>query len=129
MPEVEDLCNRVAIIRSGRIAYEGSLDELRSRAGITYRLRTTDDELARRICAAQAELEQAESDGSAGLRFKARSEGAVGAFSLALAEAGAAILELTPRQASLEEVFFQLTEEATPAAGAPPRHDKIEAAA
>ena len=33
MNEVEELCNRVAIIRSGRVAYEGSLAELRSRAG------------------------------------------------------------------------------------------------
>src|SRR4029079_11771280 len=32
MPEVEELCNRVAIIRRGRIAYEGSLEELRGRA-------------------------------------------------------------------------------------------------
>ena len=43
MMEVEELCNRVAIIRSGRIAYEGSLAELRGRAGVSYRLRTTDD--------------------------------------------------------------------------------------
>src|SRR5436190_20383879 len=43
MTEVEELCNRVAIIRQGRVAYEGSLKDLRSRAGISYRLRTTDD--------------------------------------------------------------------------------------
>src|SRR5690242_7329581 len=129
MPEVEELCNRVAIIRSGRIAYEGSLDELRSRAGITYRLRTTDDVLAGRICAAQADLEDAEPDGSAGLRFKARGEDAVAALSLALAEAGTAILELTPRQASLEEVFFQLTEGATQPPESDRPRDEIEAAA
>src|SRR5262249_20587940 len=30
MQEVEELCNRVAIIRSGRVAYEGLLDDLRA---------------------------------------------------------------------------------------------------
>ena len=33
MNEVEELCNRVAIIRAGRIVYEGRLDELRATRG------------------------------------------------------------------------------------------------
>ncbi len=110
MQEVEELCNRVAIIRSGRVAYEGSLEELRSRAGIRYRLRTRDDEAARRVSEGLPGIEEVETARPDGLRFKAESEDAVAALSVALAEAGAAILELTPRQASLEEVFFQLTE-------------------
>ena len=47
LAEVEELCNRVAIVRSGRVVYEGALDELRGSAGVSYRLRTTDDERAR----------------------------------------------------------------------------------
>src|SRR3954447_3789036 len=50
--EVEELCNRVAIVRSGQVAYEGSLAELRLQAGTGYLLRTTDDERARRVGAA-----------------------------------------------------------------------------
>src|SRR3954470_8553167 len=46
LAEVEELCNRVAIIRSGRIVYEGALDDLKRSAATTYRLRTTDDERA-----------------------------------------------------------------------------------
>ena len=129
MPEVEELCNRVAIIRSGRIAYEGSLDQLRSRAGITYRLRTTDDQLALRVCEAQAGIEGSNHRGEAGLHFKARSEDAVGALSLALADAGAAVLELTPRQASLEQVFLELTEGGGPTAKPEAHPDQIGAAA
>ena len=110
MPEVEDLCNRVAVIRSGRVAYEGLLDDLRARAGIRYRLRTNDDAIARRICEGQAGIAEVKRDRADGLGFKAEDEDAVAALSVALAEAGAAILELTPHQASLEEVFFQLTE-------------------
>ncbi len=52
--EVEELCNRVAIVREGRVAYQGSLRELRAQAGSRYLLRTSDDELARRVAEAQA---------------------------------------------------------------------------
>ena len=33
LAEVEELCNRVAIIRRGRIVYEGALDELLATRG------------------------------------------------------------------------------------------------
>src|SRR5882757_1934294 len=109
MNEVEELCNRVAIIRTGRVAYEGSLAELRSKAGVSYRLRTTDDARAADVCAAQPGIEVlATSD--AALAFKASDESAVAALSVALAESGAPILELTPHQATLEDLFFELTE-------------------
>jgi ABC-2 type transport system ATP-binding protein len=128
MPEVEELCNRVAIIRSGRVAYEGALDELRARAGISYRLRTIDDALARRICEGQPGIDEIVDSGAAGLLFKAKDESAVGALSLALAESGAPILELSPRQATLEQLFFQLTEGGSRGeVAAPP--DQVEAVA
>src|SRR3954454_15910344 len=50
LAEVEEVCNRVAIVRRGSVVYEGSLDELRRTAGSAYRLRTTDDERARAVC-------------------------------------------------------------------------------
>jgi ABC-2 type transport system ATP-binding protein len=109
MNEVEELCNRVAIIRSGRVAYEGSLAELRSKAGVSYRLRTTDDAKAGSVCAAQPGIEVlATSD--AALAFKSEDEDAVAALSIALAESGTPVVELTPQQATLEDLFFQLTE-------------------
>jgi ABC-2 type transport system ATP-binding protein len=116
--EVEELCNRVAIVRSGRVVYEGTLAELRDRAGVSYLLRTGDDALARRVCAAQAGIDEVHEAQPDGLLFRASGERAVGELSLALAESGAPVLELTPRQASLEDLFFQLTEDGGPAAGA-----------
>jgi ABC-2 type transport system ATP-binding protein len=99
----------VAIVRSGRIAYQGSLAELRAQAGESYLLRSSDEERARAVAAAQPGIEEvvASADGT---RFGARDEGAVGALSLALAEAGAPILELSRRHATLEDLFFSLTE-------------------
>jgi ABC-2 type transport system ATP-binding protein len=116
--EVEELCNRVAIVRSGRVVYEGSLAELRDRAGVSYLLRSGDDELARRVCAAQAGIDEVREARPAGLLFRAAGERAVGELSLALAESGATVLELSPRHASLEDLFFQLTEGDDGAAGA-----------
>jgi ABC-2 type transport system ATP-binding protein len=110
LAEVEELCNRVAIVRRGRVVYEGALAELRERAGVSYRLRTGDDERAARVCAAQPGIEEVAEAPGGGLTFRAAGEGAVGGLSLALAESGAPLLELTPHQASLEDLFFQLTE-------------------
>ena len=46
LTEVEELCNRVAIIRKGRILYEGSLAALLTTAGEQYRLRAVEPERA-----------------------------------------------------------------------------------
>jgi ABC-2 type transport system ATP-binding protein len=126
--EVEELCNRVAIVRSGRVAYEGSLAELRRQAGTGYLLRTTDDERARRVGAAQAGIEEIADAPRGGLVFTAASEAAVGELTLALAESGALVLELSPRRATLEDLFFRLTEgeEPGPEAPAAPAPPKVE---
>jgi ABC-2 type transport system ATP-binding protein len=121
--EVDELCNRVAIVRSGRIAYEGSLAELRRTAGLSYRVRTTDDDRARDILFRQPNVRAIERDGAAGISFKAADERTVADFSLGLAGAGVAVLELSPKQATLEELFFRLTED-----GAAPERDPAEPA-
>ena len=59
LAEVEELCNRVAIVRRGRMAYEGTLADLRRAAGTVYHLRTTDDDRALAVCAAQPGIEDA----------------------------------------------------------------------
>jgi ABC-2 type transport system ATP-binding protein len=114
LAEVEELCNRVAIVRNGRMVYEGHLSELRRTAGSSYRLRTTDNALAERVLRAQPDLSGvAVNDGV--VRFTAE-EQAVAEASVALVAAGAAILELTPELATLEQLFFRLTEGDEPAA-------------
>ena len=110
LAEVEELCNRVAIVRQGRMAYEGTLADLRRAAGTVYHLRTTDDDRALAVCAAQAGIEDAAPRQHGGIAFRAPSEQAVGELSLALAEAGALVLELAPNRATLEDLFFALTE-------------------
>jgi ABC-2 type transport system ATP-binding protein len=118
LAEVDELCNRVAIVLRGRVVYEGSLAELRRAAGLRYRLRTTDDERAQRVLTAQRGIEEVAGLDGGGLAFKADDERTVAELSVALAESGAAVVELTPRQATLEALFFRLTED-----GARPDHD------
>jgi ABC-2 type transport system ATP-binding protein len=124
LAEVEELCNRVAIVRRGRVAYEGSLEELRREAGSGYLLRTSDDELALRVASAQPGIAEARPAERTGLTFSAASEEAVGALSLALAESGALTLELSPRHATLEDLFFNLTEGESGGDGTAPRREQ-----
>jgi ABC-2 type transport system ATP-binding protein len=113
LAEVEELCNRVAIVRSGRVAYEGSLQDLRSAAGLRFLLRTSDDQRARRICAAQPGIELDEDD--VRLVVRADTQDAVAQLSQALVEGGALVMELSPQLATLEDLFFRLTEDEQPA--------------
>jgi ABC-2 type transport system ATP-binding protein len=108
LPEVQELCDRVAIVDSGRVVYEGALADLRRQGGAGYRLRTTDDERALEVTGAQAGVESAAA-GPHGIHFQAQ-ETDVAELSLSLARAGVGILALTPELATLEDLFFRLTE-------------------
>jgi ABC-2 type transport system ATP-binding protein len=108
LPEVQELCDRVAIVDRGRVVYEGALADLRRQGGAGYRLRTSDDARALEVARAQPGIEYAGS-GEHGLAFQAE-EPDVGSLSLALARAGVGILALTPELATLEDLFFRLTE-------------------
>jgi ABC-2 type transport system ATP-binding protein len=106
--EVEELCNRVAIIRKGKIVYEGTLQELLATATTEYRLRTTEPERARVISLAQAGVENVR-DEEGELRFQADDE-TVAALSIALGQARIGVTLLAPETASLEDLFLGMTE-------------------
>ena len=105
--EVEDLCNRVAIIRKGGIVYEGPLNELLATAATGYRLRATDPERARVVLLSQGDVDGV-SLVEGQLRFTADEE-AVGRAAIALGQARIGITALIPETASLEELFLGLT--------------------
>jgi ABC-2 type transport system ATP-binding protein len=119
LPEVQELCDRVAIVDRGRVVYEGALSDLRRQGGAGYRLRCTDDARALAVLRAQSGVEHVTSarpPAHDGLSFQAQ-ERDVGALSIALGAAGVGILALTPELATLEDLFFRLTEGAGAAAG------------
>ena len=124
LAEVDELCDRVAIVRSGHVVYEGALDDLRAAAGSSYRLTTTDDERAERVARAQPGVGGVSRDPD-GVRFEAAGDEIVAALSVALVESGVGLLTLVPRTATLEDLFFALTE--GPEAEAPVAPPAVEA--
>jgi ABC-2 type transport system ATP-binding protein len=128
LAEVEDVCNRVAIVRSGRIVYEGEIAELKRGAGTSYRVETTDDERALSVCRAQPGIADVHVNEHGRILFTA-DEASVAGLSQALVEAGALIHALAPQTVTLEDLFFSFTEgeerksgPAGPADGREPAH-------
>ncbi|MEA2313003.1 MAG: type transport system ATP-binding protein, partial [Solirubrobacteraceae bacterium] len=84
-----------------------------------YELRTTDDARAAEIAAARPGIADV-APADRGLTL-AGAEAEIAALSIALGEAGVGIGALIPRTATLEELFFRMTEgeDAAPGADAP----------
>ena len=105
--EVEELCNRVAIIRKGRIVYQGALRDLLATAAGTYRLRPVEPARAAAAVLAQPGIEVVETRNGE-IRFSGDEE-AVAALTLALGRARIAFTALVPETASLEDLFLGMT--------------------
>jgi ABC-2 type transport system ATP-binding protein len=112
MPEVEQICNRVGVIRHGTLVAEGTVNELRGRDSL--RVRAEPLAAARRLVATIPGIGRVEIVGDS-LRVEADAAMAP-AINRALVEAGIAVSELYREQASLEEVFLELTQEGADAA-------------
>jgi ABC-2 type transport system ATP-binding protein len=108
MGEVEELCDRVAIVRSGRVVYEGSLVELLASTAGRFELRSTDDVRAAEVAAARPGISDVRFAAD-GLTLMGGDE-AIAGLSIALGEAGVGLVALVPRTATLEELFFRMTE-------------------
>jgi ABC-2 type transport system ATP-binding protein len=98
LSEVEALCDRVGILREGRLVDEGTLDQLRHLAAQTVEVTFADDtpELP------ALEGVSVESAGPHALRFSVT--GAIGPLIAALAQHG--VTALSSREPSLEEIFL-----------------------
>jgi ABC-2 type transport system ATP-binding protein len=105
--KVQELCNRVAIIRKGNVVYQGALRDLLATASTGYRLRALEPERARAALLAQPGIEDVElRDGE--LRFSAEEQN-VAALTVALGRARVAFTALVPETASLEDLFLRMT--------------------
>jgi ABC-2 type transport system ATP-binding protein len=124
MSEVEELCDRVAIVSRGQVIYEGALDELIAGTAGRYELRTTDDARAADV-ARRADGIRDVAATARGLTL-AGDEAAVAGLSLELAQAGIGLVALVPQTATLEELFFRLTE-GTPATVTAPAQLEVPA--
>ena len=107
LAEVEEVCSRVAIVNDGKIAFEGRLDELRASFGVSYRLDTVDNETA---ATAARDLGISVEATGGDLTLHGELE-LVEHLTVDLGRRGIAIRHLARQQRSLEDLFFQLTEE------------------
>jgi ABC-2 type transport system ATP-binding protein len=107
MGEVEALCNRVAILRQGRVRYEGGLAELLAQSAGRHRLLATDPARAYELARGAQGVRDVHAD--AGTVVFAADRDAVAALTLRLAGAGIGIHALVPA-GGLEELFFDLTD-------------------
>ncbi|HEY8842299.1 MAG TPA: ABC transporter ATP-binding protein [Gaiellaceae bacterium] len=116
LAEVQEVCNRVAVINNGRIVHEGALAALE--AGGTYRLKTTDP--ARAVAALErlAAVRDVRREHDE-LLFAFAGAEETAAVTRALGDAGVGIRELVHEQTTLEELFFRLTELDTASRGEP----------
>jgi ABC-2 type transport system ATP-binding protein len=108
LAEVEELCTRVSVIRTGQIVYEGALAELHASASPHYRLRTTDQDAAHALLRGDTRVRELARAGD-DLVFTA-DETTVTELSRRLVESGLGIAALVPETPTLERLFFELTE-------------------
>jgi ABC-2 type transport system ATP-binding protein len=109
MDEVDEMCTRVAIMRRGQLAFDGSMSELRDRATrATRHLVTSDDATALTICQATPGIVGAERQGPR-IVFDA-DDGAVERLSRELVEGGVGIRLLHAPTSALTTLFFRLTD-------------------
>jgi len=105
MGEVEQVCDRVGVIRAGALVAEGTVDELRGRAGL--RVRAEPAAAAARVIGAVPGVEATRRVD--GLFDVAVDPARAAAINRALVEAGLDVSELYSAKASLEDVFLELT--------------------
>ncbi|WP_276260710.1 ABC transporter ATP-binding protein [Haloglomus litoreum] len=119
LEQVEAVCDRVGILREGRLVAVDTIDALRGALGSEARLTLTVDPVSEDLVAAVAAVEGVSSvreDGEGQLSV-ACEEAAKTAVLAAVEAAGARLLDFDTEDVSLEELFAAYTEDAPDAAG------------
>jgi ABC-2 type transport system ATP-binding protein len=111
LADVQQVSDRVGVLRAGRLLYQGPLEELLVGSGVpAYRatLRERAKDVGERL-RAESFITAVEVDGN-DLRLRVRStREAERGIVRALSAAGAAVVSLTPEAPDLEDVFLELT--------------------
>ena len=106
LSEVEQTCDRVAILRSGRCVVSGAVRDLLGHGAASWVVEVAPDVITAAAAAMERSGFAVEPEGS-GLRVRGASDGA--AINRALGEAGVWVSELRQERAQLEELFLELT--------------------
>ena len=107
MGEIEQICDRVGVIQSGKLVAEGPVTELRGEDGLLVRAEPIDK--AVKVAANISGVEEVSTTDET-MRITVDPTRAP-EIARELVEAGVGIKEIRPAQRSLEETFFELTRE------------------
>jgi ABC-2 type transport system ATP-binding protein len=108
LDEVEKTCDAIAIVDNGRIAVQGSIDELRGIDGEELTVGVDQPAHARALLAAERSVRSVTDDGQV-LRVSLVDPGAAADLNRRLIEAGIAVHRLEPSHATLEQRFLEIT--------------------
>ncbi|MBI3271791.1 MAG: ABC transporter ATP-binding protein [Planctomycetes bacterium] len=117
LAEVQQVCNRIAILDHGKLLYQGEVGRLLSRTE-SFRVRAEPAEQARHAVAGFPDV--AGVRGENGVLVVDLPADRVPELNARLVAGGVRVFEISPVQASLEEVFLQLTGPAAADASAHP---------
>ncbi|MEN8148859.1 MAG: ATP-binding cassette domain-containing protein [Planctomycetota bacterium] len=117
--EIAGICNRIGILRQGKLLVEATTDELLAGGENRYRLRTDDDERASELL---REIGiDVTADAGGGLLFDV-GENEPGEVAARIVGGQVTLTEISPRTATLEEIYLRFSRDGVEAAkaGAPP---------
>ena len=107
LSDIEVLCDRIAIMKSGKLSYVGHLDELRQKSGeetvFEVVVTGTDARLLEEHLSVVGNISIAET--SNGLRVQVGNEKLIDAVIAALRKSGGQLVSVQPLRQSLEELF------------------------
>ena len=114
LSDIEVLCDRVAILRGGKLAQQGRLDDLRQQSSGNHQLEIVVSGVDRESLSAQlpAEGTFAISETVGGLRIEVPEETHVDTVIAALRKSGGNLVSVQPIRQSLEELFVGQDESA-----------------
>jgi ABC-2 type transport system ATP-binding protein len=107
--EIEQVCNRVAIIDGGRLLYQGPVEDLMAQDSWT-RLKVDRITEAYRLLSQNPQL-SVSLNGDESLHLKA-AEAEIPRVNTLLVEHGFQVMELSPQRETLEQAFLRLTQDA-----------------
>ena len=104
LSDIEVLCDGVAILKGGRLAHAGSLDELRSRETRLVEVIATDAEAG---ALRQLSVNGKVTETASGIRIEVSDEKEVDGVIAALRTVNGKLVSVQPVRQSLEELFFE----------------------
>ena len=112
LSELEEICNQVGIIESGKLVFSGTMDEIRHRMGIQSRIkvRVADQpQLAVELLIALPQIQDASLAGDyIAVTFNEGADGD-GVIARTLVQGNVDVISLEPEQLKLDDAFLQLT--------------------